>query len=426
MEDRSFGERADATLEQGSVAAERALAYGRAALITAMTVRSVCIGANWGDWATFVVVMAFSGYVLHRARTGRLRARDALWTVAGDAALITAGLGSNVFLHVPSYRGILLMPDVASLAVTVATAGFRLNVRAAALGWLLGAAGALGLFLVDRAANPEVAQATWSSLLVLELALSAVGAFAVFTARRSRKTLMDHARAESQRDRARSRLTGLLRQSHDARSTLASALLNAELLERALPKGGPPRASLERLVDDLRQLEAEVRTVETRALEEVSLLKTVGPVDVPAALVALRRSFRHEVPEVRATCPDGLHLSFAGGEEGFVRALRNLLDNARTGSSGRGARTVDITITRTGERAMLVVRDDGPGFEASALSTRSWIPSSKETGSGLGLGFVLGLVVASGGSVELANAEAGGAEIRITLPVAASAGVSPV
>ncbi len=65
----------------------------------------------------------------------------------------------------------------------------------------------------------------------------------------------------------------------------------------------------------------------------------------------------------------------------------------------------------------LVLCDDGPGFSPDVLS-RIFEPyvTTKPRGSGLGLPIVRRIVEDHGGSIEVANIEGGGAEVRIWLP----------
>ncbi|MEE4302952.1 MAG: ATP-binding protein [Wenzhouxiangella sp.] len=65
----------------------------------------------------------------------------------------------------------------------------------------------------------------------------------------------------------------------------------------------------------------------------------------------------------------------------------------------------------------LVLRDDGPGFSTDVLA-RIFEPyvTTKPRGSGLGLAIVRRIVEDHGGNISVANAEDGGAEVRIWLP----------
>jgi len=69
------------------------------------------------------------------------------------------------------------------------------------------------------------------------------------------------------------------------------------------------------------------------------------------------------------------------------------------------------------EGVEMVLSDDGPGFSDEVM-TRIFEPyvTTKPRGSGLGLAIVRRIVEDHGGSISVANAEGGGAEVRIWLP----------
>ncbi|MCD6304931.1 MAG: PAS domain-containing protein [Deltaproteobacteria bacterium] len=72
----------------------------------------------------------------------------------------------------------------------------------------------------------------------------------------------------------------------------------------------------------------------------------------------------------------------------------------------------------TPTRATVVVRDSGEGFKEEDLS-RIFLPffTTKEKGSGLGLAIVKRIIDRLGGKTSARNQPAGGAEVRIVLPV---------
>jgi len=99
------------------------------------------------------------------------------------------------------------------------------------------------------------------------------------------------------------------------------------------------------------------------------------------------------------------------------QVLANLLSNAvrHTPSGGRVA--VEVGMVEAGVR--FVVADSGPGFPPDSLDTLfdRFTRSADSRGSGLGLSIARDLIVAHGGSISAANADAGGAAIGFTVPV---------
>lgn len=111
------------------------------------------------------------------------------------------------------------------------------------------------------------------------------------------------------------------------------------------------------------------------------------------------------------------------------RVIDNLVANAR-----RHARTrVRVDIGRDGERARLVVVDDGPGFPPEFLPVAfdrfSRADATRDRyhgGTGLGLAIVGTLVNAQGGWVQAGNdANTGGGRVTVTLPLVSGALMVP-
>ena len=109
-------------------------------------------------------------------------------------------------------------------------------------------------------------------------------------------------------------------------------------------------------------------------------------------------------------------------EDAIVRVLENLLTNAERHASS----AVTVEVRPDGTSALLTVSDDGPGiptadrarvFERFARLDAS--RSQESGGSGLGLAIVRQLVLSSGGSVWLEDAEPGlRAVVRLPLSAA--------
>jgi signal transduction histidine kinase len=102
--------------------------------------------------------------------------------------------------------------------------------------------------------------------------------------------------------------------------------------------------------------------------------------------------------------------------------LLNLLDNAvKYGPLGQ---TVTITLRRVGERARIIVDDQGPGIPAEHRS-RIWEPyqrldsavAAAVAGSGIGLAVVKQLVALHGGGAWTEAAPGRGARFIVELPV---------
>ena len=99
------------------------------------------------------------------------------------------------------------------------------------------------------------------------------------------------------------------------------------------------------------------------------------------------------------------------------QVIANLVENALRHGDGR----VTITVGPYEDGAEVMVEDEGSGVPpetASRVFTRFW-RGNKARGTGLGLYIVKGLVEAHGGTVEVGQAEGGGARFRFVLPAGA-------
>ena len=102
--------------------------------------------------------------------------------------------------------------------------------------------------------------------------------------------------------------------------------------------------------------------------------------------------------------------------DSFMDALYLLLHNA--GQFG-GGKTIDVTVAEADGEAVVAVRDHGAGFTPEALErAHDLFYSTTESGLGLGIPFARKVVESLGGDIELRNPQDGGAEVRVSLPLA--------
>jgi signal transduction histidine kinase len=85
--------------------------------------------------------------------------------------------------------------------------------------------------------------------------------------------------------------------------------------------------------------------------------------------------------------------------------------------------TVTISLRDSANAAILVVEDNGPGFDAGigAHIFERRVKGRNSNGHGLGLAFVDAVVRAHGGTIEASNRKDGGARLTVTFPRAGNA-----
>jgi signal transduction histidine kinase len=179
----------------------------------------------------------------------------------------------------------------------------------------------------------------------------------------------------------------------------------------------------EMITDDDQRLLAERDLDDMTALIEDSLAAARGTSKRDrTALVDLADIFRTAVDGRRnvAVVVPARTLLVEGDPVALRRLFANLIDNALR--YGAGACTIDVT--EVGERARVTLDDNGPGIPAADRALvfepfyRRETSRNRETGgSGLGLTIAKQIVVAHGGTIELAEAPARGLRVIVDLPI---------
>ncbi len=228
-------------------------------------------------------------------------------------------------------------------------------------------------------------------------------------------------------DRRKDEFLGML--SHELRNPLAPIRNSLYILGRTEPNGeqacrarevaGRQVAHITRLVDDLldvtriargkievRRADFDLAALAMRTAEDYRAMMSdrmlTLDVDVPAAPVIVN-----------------------GDETRLAQVLGNLLSNAAkfTPTGGR----VSLTVEAEADRAVVHVRDSGPGISPEMLTSLfEPFTQAKQTlartegGLGLGLSLVKGLVQVHGGEVTVVSRQGSGADFVVRLPLASA------
>ncbi|MFL6665472.1 MAG: ATP-binding protein [Rhizobacter sp.] len=207
----------------------------------------------------------------------------------------------------------------------------------------------------------------------------------------------------------------LLAISHELRSPLTRARLNAELVEESDAREAllHDLAEMRDMVTDLLESERLAHGHAALHAEPTDLNALVS--DTVAAQFADRPIRLDPAPGLPALWLDRVRMKLL---------LRNLLDNAlRHHDTAAGA--VEASTRREGDRVVLAVRDHGPGVSPEQLARltepfhRADAARQRSTG-GVGLGLHLCRLVAEahGGTLRIANAEPG-LRVEAVLPLPA-------
>jgi signal transduction histidine kinase len=136
--------------------------------------------------------------------------------------------------------------------------------------------------------------------------------------------------------------------------------------------------------------------------------------DLPQLVQQVTREFASDQGISVRLRLDGRPLRARVNAPALMDALYLVLHNA--GRFG-GPATVDVTVEGSEGRAVVKVRDRGPGFTEEAFE-RAFDPffSTTDDGLGLGLPHARRTVEGMGGRIELRNVPDGGAEVELSFP----------
>jgi len=211
--------------------------------------------------------------------------------------------------------------------------------------------------------------------------------------------------------------------SHELRSPLARLGVALELARREAGEGAARSlARVEREAGRLNQLIEQLLTL-TR-LESGNAERAAVRIDLGALVEGVVADARFEAQgrgcEVHHSCAEPVTLK---GDPGLVRsAVDNVVRNAVRYTAPDTA--VAVTVSREGERALVRVRDHGPGVPAEELG-KLFMPfyrvgearDRSSGGGGLGLAITERAVRWHGGAVSAANAEDGGLVVELSFPI---------
>ncbi len=212
--------------------------------------------------------------------------------------------------------------------------------------------------------------------------------------------------------------------SHELRTPLTAITGWAETIQSGeLQNPRDIRKGMDIIVSEARRLSNMVEELlEFSRIEDGRFTLTVEPLDLKAeledAVYTYKEFFRREGIELVYTECEEEMIPISGDPERLRQVFCNLLDNAA--KHGGAGKRIDVSIKQVILDAVIRIRDYGSGVpedELPFLKNKFYKGSSKARGSGIGLAVCEEIVVRHDGKLGVGNAEGGGFEVTITIPI---------
>ena len=208
--------------------------------------------------------------------------------------------------------------------------------------------------------------------------------------------------------------------SHEIRNPLGIITSSAELMKKKMTKQNQSTAIVDIIVEESKRLNTIISDFLDFARPIQLILKHC---DIEAIIdktvhhlsqqfsdhdIIVNKEIAHPIPEINADA-EKLH-----------QALLNLLINAFQAMPNGGTITIAVHRKKSDSPRhpiTIYINDNGPGIDDAALK-KIWNPffTTKEKGTGLGLGIVKNIIESHQGEIDLFNGTQGGTTVEITLP----------
>lgn len=204
---------------------------------------------------------------------------------------------------------------------------------------------------------------------------------------------------------------------------LTATLLQVQMVRRLLQSGALDVTTvapmLEQVMEGIRRSSDQVERIRKflrpqAPHQQTVLLQAV----VQDAHSLLSQEMMYQRVDFQVSVPESALLVTAQALP-LTQALVQVLRNAMHAVQARPHKAIGLSLRQAGSEAWLEVNDSGPGFPLPML-TRSHggdLPVVDQLG-GLGLYMTQAVLAECGGRLELSNPKAGGAQVRMVLPLA--------
>jgi len=207
--------------------------------------------------------------------------------------------------------------------------------------------------------------------------------------------------------------------SHEIRNPLGIIRSSAELLKKKVSKFDPSNTIPDIIVEEASRLNNIITGFINFARPRSPVLSPcrIGEVieknitylsmQIEEKGYTINKNYQNSMPEIQADA-DMLYQSFL-----------NIFINSMQAMPSGG--TIDVAISADDNIVRIHFDDEGQGIDGEVLE-KIWDPffTTKEMGTGLGLGIVKNIIESHGGSIQIVNREQRGARVTVELPVARS------
>lgn len=203
--------------------------------------------------------------------------------------------------------------------------------------------------------------------------------------------------------------------SHEIRNPLGIIKSSAELLRKKMSKLGKSTTIVDIIIEESLRLNNIIKDFLDYArprnpdlhpcrIEEIieKNIASLGPVILEKHL-KIEKNFSDNIPKIMADAPM------------LYQAFLNILLNAFQAMEAEGR--IIITLFADNGEIVILFEDEGKGIGEEELK-KIWNPffTTKDMGTGLGLGIVKNIIESHGGEIEIANREPMGVQVEIVLP----------
>lgn len=211
--------------------------------------------------------------------------------------------------------------------------------------------------------------------------------------------------------------------SHEIRNPLGIIRSSAELLKKKVTKIDPTNTMPDIIVEESSRLNSIITDFinfakpgspnlnPCRIEEVIEKNITFLSMQMEEKGYTIQKDYQNFLPEIHADA-DMLYQSFL-----------NILINAMQAMPGGG--TIAVSIRSNGKIVSINFEDEGQGI-ADEILEKIWDPffTTKEMGTGLGLGMVKNIIESHGGNIQIVNRTEGGTQVTVELPVEISSGAA--